>query len=319
MVETPIILGIANTSSIAWSASQRFVDDLAAQLSRDLQHHLYLVVLGPELTPTALEPSPDQAASDLHITYMTASGQKDFTVTVRDEAFPGATLFFDRVNGDLTLSPVAGKPRVVTVAEVLRAIINDGQKKQHWVDAVMKEFFTYEVVYVGKSYGTGGSSAAIDRLTGGHPTVEKELSLIHVSSRNRSLGFITIDQQMRSIEARIKTKRGLADPSLIRSLAGQFAEIMNEPLTKTTVDAAEATLIRALAPRLNKQLRNFPEAGAPKLVRQLTAQGYTHLQVHIDLKDALARVKDPEGLPSSQHSWTFNLGTGRLENPRARR
>ncbi|KHL03152.1 hypothetical protein LK10_10325 [Sinomonas humi] len=178
----------------------------------------------------------------------------------------------------------------------------------------MEEFFTFDVVYIGQSYGQDGKRKAIDRLTGGHKTVERILSEMQDFSPNRSVGFITIDQQMESVHACIRTGHDGADLLSVRKLlAEQFTEISNSPLSKTTVDAAEAALIAAFQPKWNVKLKDFPQTGAPALLKKLKEQGYTHLYVHIDLKDALAKVR-VHGKPSSQFSWRFDLDNREIED-----
>lgn len=361
MAKTPIILGIENTSSLAWSASQIFVDRLAQQLSRDAQHHLYFIVVGPELVPTALTALADQSGWNLDVAYGTLTEAKASKVKVPKKVFPDTALSFDDKEGVLTLTPTGtGQPRSITVAEVVRAVIkvenagrtavpeakfpglhirfdasksteipekvtmvepgqtatDDGAKQKDWVDTIVEEFFTFEVAYIGQSFGDNGSKKAIDRLTGGHQTVIKALSNIQDFARNRSVGFITINQQPKSIYTRIDTTRGVVDP--IRPAAKFLAERFNdfyEPLSETTVNAAEAALISAFKPRFNVKLVNFPQPDT-NVVKELKKQGYTHLQVAIELRDALAKLKGPKtGKPSSQHSWTFNLDTGDLEGP----
>jgi hypothetical protein len=318
-----LALSIENTSSMAWSASERYQKELA-ELSRAAQQHLYIVVVGPELIPIALNASQDQPEWNLEITCWTSNGPRAHTITVSESAFPDSVLEFDPTRGVLALVPTAGtgKSRKITVAEVVRAAINVGHEKPEAVDAIVGEFFNFEVAYIGQSYGENGSLKAIDRLTKGHKTVERILSEIQDFSPNRSVALITLDQQLTRVDAQIRTDQGeKATTSKAMQAAALFREILSTdllsdgPLSKMTVDAAEASLITAFNPEWNQLLKDFTQKEAPTMVRKLKDKGYTHLRIHIDLKDAQAQIKGPhQGIPSPHHSWTFNLDTGAIES-----
>lgn len=316
MVEShTFTLGIENSSSLAWSAPERYEQDLE-KLANAEQHHLYLVVVGPELTPTALSALSDSSGWKLDITYGVVDGPRPYTMTVPETAFPGFTLSFDDTERVLTLAPASGsgEERTITVAEVVRAAIKVGHEQSDWVDATVDELFTFKVAYIGQSYGKDGSSKAIDRLTGGHRTVDKILSDTQDFSHNSAVAFITIDQHLKSVDASIKTDQGAGKDAAVTLASKLFAEILKDPLSKTTVDAAEAALITAFQPKWNVELKDFTQKERPTLMKKLKEDGYTHLHIHIDLKDAHAKVKGLKGTASSHHSWTFNLDTGDIES-----
>ncbi|WP_139346534.1 hypothetical protein [Sinomonas mesophila] len=312
--EPKVTLGIENSSSMTWSAPERFREDLA-ELSRVQQHHIYFVVVGPKLVPTALSTSPDWLGWKLDFTYGTTDSTMPQTLRVPKTAFPESTLSFDPTKS-LVLVPDSGggQPRRVTVAEVAKAVI----KAETWQVDALEGLFYFEVAYIGQSYGTDGSSKAIDRLTQGHKTVDKIFSDTQDLVDNRAVAFITIDQQLTSINAHFKTiQRGTDFSPTIRSMAKNWADVLADgPVSKATVDAAEAALITAFKPKWNELLKDFTQKDAPALVNKLKERGYSHLCIHIDLKDSYAKVKGPaKGIQSSHHTWTFNLDTGNLESP----
>jgi hypothetical protein len=137
-----------------------------------------------------------------------------------------------------------------------------------------------------------------------------------LSHNNNAVAFITIDQHLASVGAHIKTDQGSAGIGAAIKLATvQFSNISNNPLSKMTVDAAEAALITAFQPKWNVELKDFTQMERPTLMKKLKEDGYTHLHIHIDLKDAPAKVRGPmNGIASSHHSWTFNLDTGDIES-----
>ncbi|MBJ2120639.1 hypothetical protein I6N91_06550 [Arthrobacter sp. MSA 4-2] len=310
------ILGIENNSSLTWSAPERYEQDLE-KLANAAQHHLYLVVIGPKLTPTAVNAMPDSSGWTLDITYGTPEGPKPYSIEVPKTAFPRLTLSFDDAERVLTLVPESGNGEVrkITVAQVVREAIKG--ERSDGVDATVDELFTFKVVYIGQSYGRKNSSTAIKRLTGGHETVEKILSDTQDYSQSSAVAFITIDQRLTSVGANIKMNQGDEGVDAVLKLATErFAGIVNEPLSKRTVDAAEAALITAFQPQWNIDLKDFTQKGRPTLMTELKEDGYTHLHIHINLNAAHAKVRGPlKGVPSSHHSWTFNLDTGAIENP----
>jgi hypothetical protein len=315
-VQPTLALGIENSSSLAWSAPERFQTELA-DLSRAAQHHLYLVVVGPQLVPTALQPSPDPSGWKLGITFGTPNGPKPRTITVPEIAFPGFTLSFDSAEQVLTLVPASGSgiERKITVAEVVRAAIKVGHMPKSWVDATVDKLFTFEVAYIGQSYGKNGSSKAIDRLTKGHQTVDKIFSDIQSFSHNREVAFITVDQYLTTIDAHMSSGKDGAEArrAILKSIAKHWG---GEPLSDTTVDAAEAALITAFKPKWNELLKDFTQKEAPALLKKLKDDEYTHLRIRINLTGSNVKVKGPlRGIPSAFHSWSFNLETGAIELP----
>lgn len=319
MVDGPTLaLGIENSSSIAWSAPERFQEELGA-LSRAAQQHLYLVVLGPKLIATDLQPLAQGNGWKLEITYGTGNSETSpYTIQVPDTAFPNFRLSFDAEKRVLTLVPSRGndEQRKVTVAEVVRATIKAGLEEQAWIDSTVDKLFSFEVAYIGQSYGRIKRKMAIDRLIEGHETVDKILSDVQSYSHNREVAFVTIDQQLTSVDAHMHTgPSGTNIAATIKAMAQVFGA---EHISKMVVDAAEAALITAFQPKWNKKLRDFTQKEAQELVGKLKEGGYTHLRIRINLRESLGKVKGPvKGVPSEFHSWAFNLDTGAIELPGA--
>jgi len=237
---------------------------------------------------------------------------------VPDTAFPNFELSFDAEKRVLTLVPSSdsGEQRKVTVAEVVRATIKAGKEEQAWVDATVDKLFSFEIAYIGQSYGRIKRKMAIDRLIEGHETVDKILSDVQSYSHNREVAFVTIDQQLTTVDAHMHTgQNGMDIAATIKAMAQVFGA---EPISKTIVDAAEAALITAFQPEWNKDLRDFTQKEAQELVGKLKEGGYTHLRIRIDLRESLGKVKGPvRGISSGFHSWAFNLDTGAIELPGA--
>ncbi|WP_416418823.1 hypothetical protein [Paenarthrobacter aromaticivorans] len=312
-----LVLGLENGSSLAWSAPERYEQDLE-KLARADGHHLYLVVVGPKLTPTALDALPHSSGWKLSMTYGAADGLKLCTITVPESALPGRKLSFDEVGRVLTLSPTTAdgaQGRKITVAEVVRAALEVGPEKLEWTGGTASELFAFRVAYIGQSYGKEGSSKALQRLSRGHETVDKILSDTQDYSPDSAVGFITIDQHPMSVSASIGTNQDSNVQEAAGKIAAErFKDILLGTLSKETVDAAEAALITAFQPEWNILLKDFTQKERPALMKRLRDGGYTHLQIHIDLKDAHAMVKGPNGKLSDHHTWTFNLQTGALED-----
>lgn len=307
-------LGIENGSSIAWSAPERFQQELA-NISRAARQHLYLVLLGPKLIATGFTVSPSTRKYRLDVSYATLKGPKTLTIKVPPGAFPKDTLSFDEDTQVLTLVPVAGgQARKVTVAEVVRATIEAGQETESWVEKIVNQFFTFEVAYIGQSYGTNGSSGAIDRLVNGHSTVDKILSDTLSYSHNREVAFITLDQQLTTMDAHLSTGQ---DPKERQAIFWGISQAWGAgPITDLVVDAAEASLITAFKPEWNMVLKDFTKKDAPSMLKALRDFHVTHLRIRIDLTQSYAKVIGPvRGVASARHSWAFNLDTGAIELP----
>lgn len=309
-------IGIENGSAIAWSAPERFRSDLA-DLSRTAQHHLYMVVVGPKLVPTGLSLSPSTRKYRLDVSYKAKNERlKTRTIMVPPAAFPDHTLTFDDDLRVLSLMPHSGvgKLEKITVAEVVRATIGEVKDNQAWIDSIVDQFFTFDVKYIGQSYGKNGSSGAIDRLTRGHETVDKILSDTMSYSHDQEVAFITLDQQMTNTDMVFNTGQ---DSTRVRAMmAGMFAVNDAGTTTKLIVDAAEASLITAFDPEWNEKLTDFTQKDAPKMLADLKAFHATHLRIRIDLRKSNAKLRGPKrGVPSPFHSWAFNLSTGAIEYP----
>ena len=355
-----VVLGITNSSSMGWAASQLETDKLGVQQQRADQHHLYFVVAGPRLTPVALSEDLDTGGWNLDIVHTTAEVRGSVSVQVPRAAFPGYSLALAKgvlsivTDADADADGLPG--REVTPAEVVRAalrahsaaaetkplrhfpaphiryelvddvltlvsveeptddpVAGETDPVQDYINQIVDALFIFDVIYIGKSYGTEGSRTAIDRIFG-HEKAQPALAYVHDYRPYESLGFVTINQQMNSVDKlNIDTSEGYPDTKSLSEWLVHHVGVLNEPLTETTVDAAESVLIGAFKPPRNESKINFSSRTVS--VRKLRELGYTHLQVRIDLQDSYAKLRGPNKRASTNHNLTFNLITGEMESP----
>lgn len=355
--EVAVVLGITNASSMGWAASQLETDEIAVQQLRDDHHHLYFIVAGPRLTPSALNDDPDTGGWTLDIDRTTAEGQSTTSVPVPRTAFPGHSLVLAEGRLSIVSDTDAGQWRDVTSAEVVRAALRargaatktepkkyfperhvryemvDGEvtlisiedipaddpvtedvaPAEDWASPIVDALFIFDVIYIGQAYGSKGARTAIDRIFA-HEKAQPAISYVHDYQPDTSVGFITINQQMTSVDKlHMDSTEGYPDEVVISDWVKKQVAVLNQPLSETTVDAAESVLIGAFKPPRNKDKTNF--SNTTKSVKKLREMGYTHLQVRIDLQDSFAKLRGPNNEASTNHSLTFNLKTKKLESP----
>lgn len=178
---------------------------------------------------------------------------------------------------------------------------------------IVDALFVFDVIYIGQAYGTEGARTAIDRLAA-HEKAQPAIAYVHDYQPDRSVGFITINQRMTSVDKlHIDSTQGYPDKKALSEWVKEQSEVLDQSLTEPTVDAAESVLIGAFKPPRNKAKRNF--SNNTKSVKKLRNMGYTHLQVRIDLHDSFAKLRGPNNEASTIHSLTFNLKTKELESP----
>lgn len=181
------------------------------------------------------------------------------------------------------------------------------------VSPIVDALFTFDVIYIGKAYGKEGARTAIDRIFA-HEKAQPAIAYVHDYQPGKSVGFITINQHMVSADKlHIDMTQGYPDAAALSEWLNEQAAVLNQPLSETTVDAAESVLIGAFKPPRNTEKKNF--SNSTNSVKKLREIGYTHLQVRIDLQNSFAKLRGPNNEASSSHSLTFNLKTKELETP----
>lgn len=212
---------------------------------------------------------------------------------------------YEMVDGVDTLMSIKDVPADDPAAEEVGAA-------EDWVSPIVDALFIFDVLYIGKAYGNQGARTAIDRIFA-HEKAQPAIAYVHDYQPGRSVGFITINQHMASVDKlHIDLTQGYPDGAALREFAEQAA-VLNQPLSETTVDAAESVLIGAFKPPRNTVKKKF--SNSTNSVKKLREMGYTHLQVRIDLQDSFAKLRGPNNEASTTHSLTFNLNTKKLESP----
>ncbi|MBD1593709.1 hypothetical protein HC744_16890 [Arthrobacter sp. S1_S22] len=225
----------------------------------------------------------------------------------RKRYFPERHIRYEMVDGVETLISVEDIPANVPASEGVHSA-------EDWVDPIVDALFIFDVIYIGKAYGTEGARTAIDRLSA-HEKAQPAIAYVHDYQPDRSVGFITINQRMTSVDnLHIDSPHGYPDKIALVEWVKEQAEVLDsDALSETTVDAAESVLIGTFKPPRNQRKLNF--SNTTTSVKQLRKMGYTHLQVRIDLNDSFAKLRGPNNEASSNHNLTFNLKTKKLETP----
>lgn len=147
-----------------------------------------------------------------------------------------------------------------------------------------------------------------------HEKAQPAIAYVHDYQPGKSVGFITINQHMVSADKlHIDMTQAYPEAAALTEWLNEQIAVLNQPLSETTVDAAESVLIGAFKPPRNTAKRNF--SNSTNSVKKLREMGYTHLQVRINLQDSFAKLRGPNNEASSSHSLTFNLKTKELESP----
>lgn len=228
------------------------------------------------------------------------------TKTEPKKYFPERHVRYEMVDGVETLMSVEDTPADDPATE-------DVDPAEDWVSPIVDALFIFDVIYIGQAYGTKGARTAIDRLFA-HEKAQPAIAYVHDYQPDRSVGFITINQRMSSVDKlHIDSTEGYPDEMALSEWAREQVAVLNQPLSETTVDAAESVLIGAFKPPRNKDKTNF--SNTTKSVKKLRKMGYTHLQVRIDLQDSFAKLRGPNNEASTNHNLTFNLKTKKLESP----
>lgn len=228
------------------------------------------------------------------------------TKTKPQRYFPERHIRYEMVDGVETLISVEDIPADDPVTRG----VDPGED---WVNSIVDALFIFDVIYIGQAYGTEGARTAIDRLSA-HEKAQPAIAYVHDYQPDMSVGFITINQRMTSVDKlNIDSPQGRPDKNSLSEWVKEQADVLNEPLSATTVDAAESVLIGAFKPPRNQAKTNF--SNRTKSVKELRKLGYTHLQVRIDLQDSFAKLRGPNNEASTNHNLTFNLKTRELESP----
>lgn len=308
------LLAVTNWQSRALLPSEVCQPDFV-EWAHDHGAHLYLVLVGPRTEIVAL--CRDGEAWKLRTLFHDGSQMRPRTIPVPFEILPEkGTELLDGVVVWIDQQGASHRSNAVEIVRrVLWLALRSGQPFGQWHTCTLKKFFTYQVEYIGQSFGKEGNRTAAERIGQGHKTVQQVLAEVGDLRPNSAVAFVALDAHVQGREMTFTISPDNVED--ISALASQFMAEPHGPLVDKgkLVTAAEATLIRSFPHARNSQYKDFPLKDAPALVQELIDAGITHLGVQLDVSQSLALLQHPcEGYePQARLRFAVNLTTGARE------
>lgn len=308
------LLAVTNRQSRALLPSEAYRPEFV-RWAHDYGAHLYLVLVGPRTEIVALDKEAE--CWKLRTRFHDGSQMKPRTIPVPFEILPerGTELS----DGVVVWVDQQGAPQRSNAVEIVRRVLQrawrPGQSSDPWHTYTLRKFFTYQVEYIGQSFGKEGERTAAERISQGHKTIQQVLAEVGDLRPNSAVAFVVIDAQVQGREMTFSI--GPDNVGDVSALVSQFMAMPDGPFADQAklVTAAEAMLIRSFPNTRNAQYKHFPLKDAPALVQELLDAGITHLGVQLDVSQSLALLQHPdEGHePQAQLRFAVNLTTGKRE------
>lgn len=277
--------------------------------------HLYLVLVGPRTEIEAIEKEAE--GWKLRTCFHDGSQMKPRAIPVPFEILP--EIGTELSDGVVTWVDRKGAPQRSNAVEIVRQVLKRTWRRSRsfdqWHMNTLRKFFTYQVEYIGQSFGKEGERTAAERIGQGHKTVQQVLAEVGDRRPNSAVAFVVLDAHVQGREMTFSI--GPDNVGDISALVSEFMAKPDGPLADQAklVTAAEAMLIRSFPNARNAQYKHFPLKDAPALVQELIDAGITHLGLNLDVSQSLALLQHPdEGHePQTQLRFAVNLTTGRRE------
>ena len=318
------LLAVTNWRSRALTPSEVYTDAFTKWAHHNAAH-LYMVLIGPktEVDELALDGDHWRLRADhwrLRARFHDGVEMKPRTIRVPFEVLPrDGTALRD---GAIDWTDESGTSHRWNAAQVARSVLEHADRLGHdlgpWRENTIRKFFTYQVEYIGQSYGKHGERTAAERIGEGHMRVQQVLAEVADHHPSVAVAVIVMDAHVSGREMMLSV-----GPNNDDGLAERMQQFMTEPDGPLAdqaklVTAAEAMLIRSFPAARNDQYKDFPVKDAPALICELREAGISHLGVQLDVSRSLACIRHPDAdKPAAQIlRFAVNLETGARETPR---
>lgn len=274
--------------------------------------HLYLVLVGPRTEILGLDKQPTYWK--LHTLFHDGTTMKPRMLPVPFEILPekGPTLTND---GVVAWTDDQGTHELNAIEIARRLLQTADRPLDLWHQSTLEKLFTYQVEYIGQSFGKAGERTPAERIGQGHATVQSVLSRTISHRLNSAVAFVVLDAHVQGVEMTLSL-----GPDNVQEMSARAARLIAQPEGPLVdrhklVTVFEALLIRSFPAARNQQYKRFPLKDAPQLVEELLEWGYTHLGVRLDVSQSLALLRHPNPAqrPQSVLRFGVNLRTGEYE------